>query len=185
MPSEYKRLLNQIESERLSMWRGLNGLASVARHDFIQAKDNRIAECRQELIKFVGDENVVDEVVHDIIDCADTLYVAEKWRLECLELEQIQHNTPTTSILPIHTRIHRQPHDNAKIGDILLYKLKPYDLPLEPDRLWRGKILLILTDRRNKRDYFVESLDMPPDYADWEKQEMVYNSQVYGFTPSV
>lgn len=184
MPSEYKRLLETIEAERLACWRGLNGLASVARHEFILAKDNSIAACRNRLVELIGDEKVVDQVVHDIVECADMLYEAEKWRTESLELEQLEHSTPTTFQKPMHTRLHKKPHDNAKIGDILIYKLKPYDQPVEPDRLWHGRILTILTDRYNKRDYLVENLEMPEDFADFEKREMVYSSQVYGYEPA-
>lgn len=186
MPSELKKLLDQIESERLACWRGLHGLASgSARHDFIQKRDDNIAVCRKRLVELVGDENVVDHCINEIVECADCLYEAEQWRLKCLEQEQIEHSTPTVFTSPDRTRLHRQLHDNTQIGDILLYKLRAYDQPTQPDRIWRGRVLAILTDCRNKRDYFVECLEPEMRFLlPVERQELIYSSQVYGFEPA-
>lgn len=181
--SEYKRLLEQIENERIAMWRGLHGYADSSKHAFIQSKEANIAACQQELVKFVGDAEVVKEMVGEIIYCADTLAASEKWRYESLQQEQLEIENARALVAhpeTFHTRLHKKPHDNAKEGDILLYKLKPYEQQIDPDRLFRGKILHIMKDKYNKRDYLVESLDHP-NLLPSERKEIVYHAQVWGY----
>ncbi|MGH2478308.1 MAG: hypothetical protein ACRDHW_01430 [Ktedonobacteraceae bacterium] len=72
MASEMRQLLQRIEDEHLACRRGLTGLASVARHDFIQAKQERIDQCHSRLLELVGDG--ATQFVADIIDAADLLY---------------------------------------------------------------------------------------------------------------
>jgi hypothetical protein len=53
--SEVARLLQQISLERQAAQNGLTGLASgIARHDFINAKEERIAALHRELTTIVG-----------------------------------------------------------------------------------------------------------------------------------
>jgi hypothetical protein len=40
-------------------------------------------------------------------------------------------------------------------GEIVLYKLRPGDMPINPDRLWRGRVILCST----KEHLLVESLE--------------------------
>jgi len=53
--SEVARLLREIDEAYQATERGLTGLASgTARHDFINAKEEHIALCHQELTTLVG-----------------------------------------------------------------------------------------------------------------------------------
>ncbi len=46
------------------------------------------------------------------------------------------------------------------IGDIVVYKMLPKDLPVDPDKEWRGKILRIHLDEPRIMDcLYVESLE--------------------------
>lgn len=83
MPSEIKQLLQTIEDEHLAARRGLTGLASVARHDFIQSKQERIDACHNRLLELVGPR--ATEFVVDIIDSADLLYDCQQARLQMQE----------------------------------------------------------------------------------------------------
>lgn len=181
MPSEIKRLLETIEQEELAALRGMSGLASVARHDFIQARQTAMDAAYTRLRELIG-EDVANDLTLTRVNCAHLLYEKERWiaqlQQERLKREQIEIENARTGVqhpTPFHMHLHKKPHDDAREGDILLYKLRPYDQPKEPDRLWRGIIKHILTDRYNKRDYFVESVEHPGT------DELVYGSQVYDF----
>ena len=53
--SEVARLLREIDEAYQAAQRALTGLAcGTARHDFINAKEERIATCHQELTKLIG-----------------------------------------------------------------------------------------------------------------------------------
>ena len=71
MPSEIKRLLEQIDTEQQAMRQGLTGLASVARHDFIQKKQAIIDQAHQRLHELLGD--AATQFVADIIDSVNIL----------------------------------------------------------------------------------------------------------------
>ena len=46
------------------------------------------------------------------------------------------------------------------IGDIAVYKMRPEDLPVNPDKEWRGKILRVHLDEPRLVDcLYVESLE--------------------------
>ena len=48
----------------------------------------------------------------------------------------------------------------ANIGDIVVYKMRPEDLPVNPDKEWRGKILRVHLDEPRLVDFlYVESLE--------------------------
>ncbi|HEU0000883.1 MAG TPA: hypothetical protein VFQ36_08300 [Ktedonobacteraceae bacterium] len=48
----------------------------------------------------------------------------------------------------------------VRVGDIVVYKMRPEDLPVNPDKEWRGKILRITLDEPRLLDFlFVESLE--------------------------
>ena len=65
--SEVAQLLRQIEQEYQSSKRGLEGLASgTARHDFIQAKTEAIANCHMQLTKLVGPEQAIAIIAETI-----------------------------------------------------------------------------------------------------------------------
>lgn len=62
--SEVARLLQQISLERQAAKSGLTGLASgKARHDFITAKEERIAALHEKLTTIVGKEQATQLVV--------------------------------------------------------------------------------------------------------------------------
>lgn len=83
MASEVKQLLERIEAEQLSMRRGLTGLASVARHDFITARQQNIDQAHSRLLELCGP--CATTFVHMIIDQADLLFDAEQ---TCAALRQ-------------------------------------------------------------------------------------------------
>lgn len=86
MPSEIKRLLETIENERLATRRGLTGLASVARHAFITARQTTIDQAHARLIELCGEK--ATDFVEDTIQNADLLY-------DCQQLkEQLREQTP-------------------------------------------------------------------------------------------
>ena len=65
--SEMARILLQIEQEYEASKRGLEGLASgTARHDFIQAKTEAIANCHAHLTKLVGPEEAIALIAETI-----------------------------------------------------------------------------------------------------------------------
>ncbi len=48
----------------------------------------------------------------------------------------------------------------ANIGDIVVYKMRPEDLPVNPDKEWRGKILRVHLDEPRLLDFlYVENLE--------------------------
>ena len=48
----------------------------------------------------------------------------------------------------------------VNIGDIVVYKMRPEDLPVNPDKEWRGKILRVHLDEPRLIDcLYVESLE--------------------------
>lgn len=70
------------------------------------------------------------------------------------------------------------PDGEAKVGDTLLYRLLQQDNPVQPDRLWHGRIIDILVsikDNSQKRYYIVQSRE----YSDCD--EVIYPGQVAGF----
>ena len=63
----------------------------------------------------------------------------------------------------------------VRIGDIVVYKMLPKDLPVNPDKEWRGKILRIHLDEPRIMDcLFVESLEE----GESGMTEIVYLSQI-------
>ena len=79
MPSEIKQLLERIEAEHLAARRGLYGLASVARHEFITVRQNNIDACHTRLREIIGEK--ATEIVAEVLECADLLYEVEAYRL--------------------------------------------------------------------------------------------------------
>ncbi|WP_141727696.1 hypothetical protein [Thermogemmatispora onikobensis] len=65
--SEVARLLDEIEGAYEAALRGLAGLACYARHDFINARMQRIGELGHELSLYVGSERALTAVleIHD------------------------------------------------------------------------------------------------------------------------
>ena len=48
----------------------------------------------------------------------------------------------------------------VNIGDIVVYKMRPEDLPVNPDKEWRGKILRVHLDEPRLLDFlYVENLE--------------------------
>ena len=63
----------------------------------------------------------------------------------------------------------------VRVGDIVVYKMQPKDLPVNPDKEWRGKILRIYLDEPRLLDFlFVESLEE----GETGMTEIVYLSQI-------
>ncbi len=60
--STVARLRKQIEAEYLAAQRGLEGLAAVARHEYITAKMENMDRCHQQLAKLVGEERAIQMV---------------------------------------------------------------------------------------------------------------------------
>jgi hypothetical protein len=61
------------------------------------------------------------------------------------------------------------------IGDVVVYKMLPKDLPVDPDKEWHGKILRVHLDEPRLIDcLYVESLD----FEESGLTEIVYLSQV-------
>ena len=84
MPSEIKQLLDRIEQEHLAARRGLYGLASVARHDFITARQKNIDACHARLPELIGGKATA--IVAEVLENADLLYEAEAYRSGLQEL---------------------------------------------------------------------------------------------------
>ena len=81
MPSEIKRLLEQIEEEHLACRRGLTGLASgTARHEFINKKQQQIDLHHGRLIELIGP--TATERVAEILESADLLFDCEQAGLD-------------------------------------------------------------------------------------------------------
>jgi hypothetical protein len=63
----------------------------------------------------------------------------------------------------------------VSVGDIVVYKMRPEDLPVNPDKEWRGKILRIHLDEPRLLDcLYVESLEEGENGA----TEIVYPRQI-------
>ena len=61
------------------------------------------------------------------------------------------------------------------IGDIVIYKMRPEDLPVNPDKEWRGKVLRIYLDEPRLLDcLYVESLEE----GETGLTEIVYPQQI-------
>jgi hypothetical protein len=61
------------------------------------------------------------------------------------------------------------------IGDIIVYKMRPENLPVNPDKEWRGKILHIHLDEPRLLDHLcVESLEE----GETGLTELVYPQQI-------
>lgn len=74
--SEVARFRAQLAAEYEAARRGLTGYAVMARHDFIQARMERMGECHQELVKLLGLQEAIKLV-------AETLEEQqEPWKLE-------------------------------------------------------------------------------------------------------
>lgn len=74
--------------------------------------------------------------------------------------------------------------ENAKVGDTLIYKLRPDQLPLFAEQPHHGIIKVILVDihdRSQARYYIVQSIECSV-HGNIEI-EIVYPSQVMGFQP--
>ncbi|HLI90668.1 MAG TPA: hypothetical protein VKV37_18405 [Ktedonobacteraceae bacterium] len=61
--SEVARIRAQIEEECKGMRNGLYGYAITAKHDFIQARYNRLGELQDELARYVGEHQAMQEIV--------------------------------------------------------------------------------------------------------------------------
>lgn len=87
MPSEIKRLLEQIEQEHLACRRGLIGLAEgTARHEFINARQQKIDQCHTRLLELTGE--TATECVAEILEAADLLFDCEQARLHMQKQHQ-------------------------------------------------------------------------------------------------
>ncbi len=63
----------------------------------------------------------------------------------------------------------------VNIGDIVVYKMRPEDLPVNPDKEWRGKILRVHLDEPRLVDFlYVESLEE----GETRLTEIVYPHQI-------
>lgn len=98
MPSEIKQLLTRIEEEQLAMRRGLTGLASVARHDFITARQQNIDQAHSRLLELCGPQ--ATKFVQTTIDQADILYNVEQARIRIRQRIQQYYieQTPTEQL---------------------------------------------------------------------------------------
>jgi len=62
-----------------------------------------------------------------------------------------------------------------RIGDIVVYKMRPQDLPVNPDKEWRGKVLRVHLDEPRIMDcLYVESLEK----GETGMTEIVYPQQI-------
>ncbi|MBA2284139.1 MAG: hypothetical protein H0W02_01510 [Ktedonobacteraceae bacterium] len=60
--SEVVHLRNQIEAEYIAAQRGLEGLAAVARHQYVTARMENMDRCHQQLVRLVGEEQAIQIV---------------------------------------------------------------------------------------------------------------------------
>jgi len=58
--SEVARIRQQIADEYEAAQRGLTGPAIVSRHDFIAARMEGIAQCHDDLVKLVGEQEAME-----------------------------------------------------------------------------------------------------------------------------
>lgn len=117
MASELRMLLQRIEEESKAMQRGLVGLASVARHEFIQKK-----------------WSVMDKTFVEIVDIVGTNKACELI-LQCYEVSETA--SAETSKKPIRG------YETAQVGDILVYHLRPDQKPLN-NQPWYGRVTHVL-----------------------------------------
>lgn len=169
MSSEIQRLLQQIEAESIAMQRGLSGLASVARHEYIRRYHASIDQKYLQLVEIIGTKAA--DYVTDILDNTQQLF-------ECPQLAD--------QPLPPQPTISTCPYEHAHVGDILAYKLRPNQYPTVPDALWYGRILHTIPRspvslghiKPCPQRFWVECLDYSPC------QEMVLATQIAGvYTP--
>lgn len=74
------------------------------------------------------------------------------------------------------TVFHQLP-DEPQVGDILLYKMRPEELPTNPEWIWHGLIKHVLVEMfhdSQPRYYIVQSVEHP-DCEEW-----IYPSQITG-----
>ncbi len=64
--SEVTRLRAQLAAEYEAARRGLTGYAVMARHDFIQARMERMGECHQKLVKLLGPQEAIKLVAETL-----------------------------------------------------------------------------------------------------------------------
>jgi hypothetical protein len=63
----------------------------------------------------------------------------------------------------------------VKVGDVIIYNLRPQDLPTNPDKEWKGKVLKVYVDDPYVVDCVrVESLEP----GETGEAELVYLSQI-------
>ena len=159
------------------MRQGLTGLASVARHDFIQAKQARIDTYHARLIEVIGEK--ATELVDGVLESINFFYDCQEAQDSQFTHNKTQQEVRDEEAQEVHRAVHKKPHDSACVGDTLLYKLRPSQRPVDPEQVWHGKIKKIFTGTYNKRSYLVECLDfdIPGD------EEIVYASQVVDYEP--
>lgn len=64
--SEVARLRAQLAAEYEAAQRGLMGYAVTARHDFIQARMERMGKCHEELVKLLGPQEAIELVAETL-----------------------------------------------------------------------------------------------------------------------
>jgi hypothetical protein len=64
--SEVVRLRAQLAAEYEAAQRGLMGYAVMARHDFIQARMERMGKCHEELVKLLGPQEAIELVAETL-----------------------------------------------------------------------------------------------------------------------
>ncbi|MDQ2906110.1 MAG: hypothetical protein ABI456_13630 [Ktedonobacteraceae bacterium] len=60
--SEVAQIRKQIEAEYIAAQRGLEGLATVARHEYITARMENMDRCHQQLVRLLGEEQAIQIV---------------------------------------------------------------------------------------------------------------------------
>ncbi|MBA2284265.1 MAG: hypothetical protein H0W02_02155 [Ktedonobacteraceae bacterium] len=60
--SDVTRLRNQIEAEYIAAQRGLEGLAAVARHQYVSARMENMDRYHRQLVGLVGEERAIQIV---------------------------------------------------------------------------------------------------------------------------
>lgn len=71
----------------------------------------------------------------------------------------------------------KHPGKEARIGNVLVYKLRPDQYPEDPDELWCGKIEMILVDINDKdQRYYYLITSIQAGYNG--ERELVYPDQV-------
>ena len=73
MTSEIKDLVTRIDNDAIAMYRGLSGLASTARHDFIASKYASIDQSRIRLVELIGNEEEANTLVAKLLDTTLTM----------------------------------------------------------------------------------------------------------------